>query len=60
VKLVAWRFQGDYVRTQLSLAPYGFTQNNFRFSTGIVLRSSRGDTGAPALAVQQFPPLRLK
>jgi len=31
---VAWRFQGDYVRTSL----YSFTQNDFRFSTGIVFR----------------------
>jgi opacity protein-like surface antigen len=38
VKPVAWRFQGDYVRTQLFMASYGVTQNNFRFSTGIVLR----------------------
>jgi hypothetical protein len=36
VKPIAWRFQGDYVRTQFSLASTGFTQNNFRFSTGIV------------------------
>ncbi len=34
VKPVAWRFQADYVRTSI----YSFTQNNFRFSTGIVLR----------------------
>jgi opacity protein-like surface antigen len=42
VKPVAWRFQLDYMRTQLTLAAYGFSnglaQNNFRFSTGIVLR----------------------
>ena len=38
VKPVAWRFQGDYVHTRLFMASYGFTQNNFRFSTGIVLR----------------------
>jgi opacity protein-like surface antigen len=34
VKPVAWRFQADYVRTGL----YSLTQNNFRFSTGIVFR----------------------
>jgi hypothetical protein len=42
VKPAAWRFQLDYMRTQLTLAAYGFSkglaQNNFRFSTGIVLR----------------------
>jgi hypothetical protein len=42
VKPVAWRFQLDYMRTQLTLASSGFSsgsaQNNFRFSTGIVLR----------------------
>jgi hypothetical protein len=42
VKPVAWRSQLDYMRTQLTLAAYGFSsgsaQNNFRFSTGIVLR----------------------
>ena len=42
VKPVAWRFQLDYMRTQLTVAAYGFSnglaQNNFRFSTGIVLR----------------------
>jgi opacity protein-like surface antigen len=42
VKPVAWRFQLDYMRTQLSLDAYGFsnglTQNNFRFSTGAVFR----------------------
>jgi hypothetical protein len=31
---IAWRFQGDYVRTSL----FGRTQNNLRLSTGIVLR----------------------
>jgi opacity protein-like surface antigen len=42
VKPVAWRFQLDYMRTRLTLAAYGFSnglaQNNFRFSTGPVLR----------------------
>jgi hypothetical protein len=42
LKPVAWRFQLDYMRTQLSLptsgAPPSSAQNNFRFSTGIVLR----------------------
>jgi len=41
-KPIAWRFQLDYMRTQLNLASYGFSygspQHNFRFSTGIVLR----------------------
>jgi hypothetical protein len=34
IRPVAWRFQGDYVRTSL----FGATQNNMRISTGIVLR----------------------
>jgi hypothetical protein len=34
IRPVAWRFQGDYVRTSL----FGGTQNNVRISTGIVLR----------------------
>ena len=34
IRLVAWRFQGDYVRTNF----FGATQNNTRLSTGIVLR----------------------
>jgi hypothetical protein len=34
VRPIAWRFQGDYVRTSL----FGGTQNNVRLSTGIVLR----------------------
>jgi len=42
VKPVAWRFQLDYMRTQLSPSSFGFSsgsgQNNIRFSTGIVLR----------------------
>ena len=41
VRPVAWRFQLDYMRTKLTLADYGISngsQNNFRFSTGIVLR----------------------
>lgn len=42
VKPVAWRFQLDYMRTQLTLSSFGFSsgsaQNNFRVSTGIVLR----------------------
>ena len=33
VPLVAWRFQGDYLQTRF----FGNTQNNGRFSTGIVL-----------------------
>jgi hypothetical protein len=33
IKLVAWRFQGDYVNTRF----FGASQNNFRFSTGIVV-----------------------
>lgn len=41
VKPVAWRFQLDYMRTQLTLPRFGFplasAQNNFRFSTGIAL-----------------------
>lgn len=38
VKPIAWRFQGDYVRSRFSLASTDFTQKNFRFSTGIVFR----------------------
>ena len=42
VKPVAWRSQLDCMRTQLSLAGFGSSsgsaQNNFRLSTGIVLR----------------------
>lgn len=42
VKPAAWRFQLDYMRTQLDLPDFGFSsgsaQNNFRFSTGIVFR----------------------
>jgi hypothetical protein len=34
IRPIAWRFQGDYVRTLL----FGSTQNNVRISTGIVLR----------------------
>jgi hypothetical protein len=34
IPLVAWRFEGDYVETRF----FGNTQNNFRFSTGIVVR----------------------
>jgi hypothetical protein len=34
IRPVAWRFQGDYVETRF----FGTTQNNVRFSTGIVLR----------------------
>jgi hypothetical protein len=34
VKIVAWRFQLDYMHTNL----YSVGQNNFRFSTGPVLR----------------------
>ncbi|MGB2602582.1 MAG: hypothetical protein WBC78_03240 [Candidatus Sulfotelmatobacter sp.] len=34
IKPIAWRFQGDYVRTSL----FSATQNNVRISTGIVLR----------------------
>ena len=34
VKLVAWRFQGDYVHSHL----FNTAQNNARLSTGIVLR----------------------
>lgn len=33
VPLVAWRFQGDYLRTQL----FNTSQNNVRISTGIVI-----------------------
>jgi len=42
VKPVAWRFQLDYMRTQITLTSFGFSpglaQSNFRMSTGIVLR----------------------
>lgn len=42
VKPVAWRFQLDYMRTQITLAGFGFSsgsaQHNFRMSTGIVFR----------------------
>jgi opacity protein-like surface antigen len=31
---IAWRFQGDYLQTRF----FGNTQNNARFSTGLVLR----------------------
>jgi hypothetical protein len=34
IKPIAWRFQGDYVRTDF----FDTTQNNIRLSTGIVLR----------------------
>jgi hypothetical protein len=34
VKLIAWRFQADYIHDSL----FGATQNNVRVSTGIVLR----------------------
>ncbi|MGA1986586.1 MAG: hypothetical protein ABSG72_09975 [Candidatus Sulfotelmatobacter sp.] len=34
IRPVAWRFQGDYVRTGF----FGATQDNVRLSTGIVLR----------------------
>ncbi|PYX85802.1 MAG: hypothetical protein DMG68_17150 [Acidobacteria bacterium] len=34
IKGIAWRFQGDYLQTRF----FSNTQNNFRFSTGIVLR----------------------
>jgi hypothetical protein len=34
IRPVAWRFQGDYVRTRF----FGATQNNIRISTGIVFR----------------------
>jgi opacity protein-like surface antigen len=34
IPLIAWRFQGDYLQTRF----FGNTQNNGRFSTGIVLR----------------------
>jgi hypothetical protein len=33
IPLVAWRFQGDYVQTRF----FGATQDNVRFSTGIVV-----------------------
>lgn len=34
IRIVAWRVQGDYVHTSL----FGGHQNNFRLSTGIVIR----------------------
>ena len=34
IPLIAWRFQGDFQQTRF----FGTTQNNFRLSTGIVLR----------------------
>jgi hypothetical protein len=34
VRLIAWRFQGDYVQTRF----FGTHQNNLRISTGIVIR----------------------
>jgi hypothetical protein len=34
IRLVAWRFQGDYIHTHL----FGTPQNNVRLSTGIVIR----------------------
>lgn len=34
IPLVAWRFQGDYLRTYL----FNTSQNNARFSTGVVIR----------------------
>lgn len=34
LKLLAWRFEGDYVHTHL----FNTAQNNVRFSTGLVLR----------------------
>lgn len=34
LRILAWRFQGDYIHTHLFNAP----QNNLRLSTGIVLR----------------------
>jgi hypothetical protein len=34
MRVLAWRFQGDYVSTRF----FGATQNNARLSTGIVLR----------------------
>ena len=33
IRLVAWRFQGDYVRTRF----FGTHQNNIRLSTGLVI-----------------------
>jgi hypothetical protein len=33
IPLISWRFQGDYLQTRF----FGNTQNNGRFSTGIVL-----------------------
>jgi len=34
IRILAWRFQGDYVHTHL----FGTAQNNVRLSTGIVVR----------------------
>jgi hypothetical protein len=34
LKLLAWRFQGDYIHT----SPFNTPQNNLRLSTGIVVR----------------------
>jgi len=34
LRLVAWRFEGDYIQTRF----FGTHQNNFRFSTGVVVR----------------------
>jgi len=34
MRVIAWRFQGDYVQTRF----FGATQSNFQLSTGIVLR----------------------
>jgi len=34
IRLVAWRFQGDYVQTRF----FGTHQNNIRLSTGLVIR----------------------
>jgi len=34
IRLVAWRFQGDYIHTHL----FNVAQNNVRLSTGIVIR----------------------
>jgi opacity protein-like surface antigen len=33
MRMVAWRFQGDYLQTRF----FSNTQNNFRFTTGLVL-----------------------
>lgn len=34
IRPIAWRFQGDFIQTRF----FGETQNNVRFSTGIVLK----------------------